>query len=66
MQRICVYCASSPGIRPNYSLLSYFDHAIAEGLLTAASRAMLQSSADPATLLEMFRSHVPPQADKWQ
>jgi len=48
------------------SLLSYLDHAVAEGLLTAASRAMLHSSADPATLLEMFRSYVPPPADKWQ
>ena len=48
------------------SLLAYLDHAVAEGFLTVASRAMLHSAADAATLIEHFKRYQHPTADKWQ
>lgn len=47
-------------------LLAFLDHAVAEGLLTGDSRAMLQSADRPAALLDMFGSYRPPASDKWR
>jgi uncharacterized protein (TIGR00730 family) len=47
-------------------LLTFLDHAVAEGLLNAASRAMLQTSDSPAGLLDLFETYKPPGTDKWQ
>jgi len=47
-------------------LLSYLDHAEAEGFLHAAHRAMLQVSKKPADLIRRFESYIPPNIEKWQ
>lgn len=46
-------------------LLSYLDHAEAEGFLRPAHRAMLIVSKKPADLIRRFESHVPPTVEKW-
>ncbi len=46
-------------------LLSYLDHAEAEGFLRPAHRAMLLVSRKPADLLRRFESYVPPAVEKW-
>lgn len=47
-------------------LLAFMEHAMAEGLLTESSRAMLQSADDAAALIEKFARYRPPASDKWQ
>ena len=47
------------------ALVGYLDHAVAEGFLPSASRAMLHCEAEPARLIEQFKSYQPPTADKW-
>ncbi len=46
-------------------LLSFLDHAEAEGFLQPAHRAMLLVSKKPADLIRRFESYVPPKGDKW-
>jgi uncharacterized protein (TIGR00730 family) len=46
-------------------LLSYLDHAEAEGFLRAENRRMLLSAADATSLLQRFASYVPPGVEKW-
>ncbi len=46
-------------------LLSYLDHAEAEGFLRPEHRAMLLVSRKPADLLRRFESYVPPTVEKW-
>ena len=46
-------------------LIAYLDHAVEEGLLPAASRAMLHCATEPGELLEQFKNYVPPTGDKW-
>lgn len=47
-------------------LLAYLDHAVREGFLSAANRAMLHSADDAATLIEHFKRYQHPVSDKWQ
>jgi uncharacterized protein (TIGR00730 family) len=46
-------------------LLSFLDHAEAEGFLRPAHRAMLLVSKHPADLLRRFESYMPPAIEKW-
>jgi uncharacterized protein (TIGR00730 family) len=46
-------------------LLQFLDHATAEEFLRPAHRSMLQVDDDPLSLLEKFRSYVPPDIRKW-
>ncbi len=46
-------------------LLSFLDHAEAEGFVRAAHRAMLLVSKQPGDLIRRFESYVPPTIDKW-
>lgn len=46
-------------------LLSFLDHAEAEGFLRPAHRAMLLVSKHPADLLRRFESYMPPTVEKW-
>ncbi len=46
-------------------LLSFLDHAEAEGFLRPAHRAMLLVSKKPADLLRRFESYMPPTVEKW-
>lgn len=46
-------------------LLSFLDHAQAEGFLLPAHRAMLLVSKKPADLLRRFESYMPPTVEKW-
>ena len=46
-------------------LLSFLDHAEAEGFVRAAHRAMLLVSKKPGDLIRRFESYVPPTIDKW-
>lgn len=46
-------------------LLSFLDHAEAEGFLRPAHRAMLLVSKKPADLLRRFESYMPPAVEKW-
>jgi uncharacterized protein (TIGR00730 family) len=46
-------------------LLSFLDHAEAEGFLRPAHRAMLLVSETPADLLRCFESYKPPTIEKW-
>ncbi len=46
-------------------LLSYLDHAEAEGFLRPEHRAMLLVSRKPADLVRRFESYVPPTVEKW-
>ncbi len=47
-------------------LLSFLDHAEAEGFLVPAHRAMLLVSKTPADLLRRFESYMPPTVEKWK
>lgn len=47
-------------------LLAFMDHAVAEGLLNEASRALLQSADDAAALIDSFCRYEPPTGDKWK
>ncbi len=47
-------------------LLSFLDHAEAEGFLRPAHRAMLLVSKTPADLLRHFESYMPPTVEKWK
>ena len=46
-------------------LLSFLDHAEAEGFLRPAHRAMLLVSQKPADLLRRFEAYMPPNIRKW-
>ena len=46
-------------------LLSYLDHAEAEGFLKAENRRMLLSDTDPAGLVGQFERYTAPTVDKW-
>jgi hypothetical protein len=46
-------------------LLSFLDHAEAEGFVRTAHRAMLLVSKKPGDLIRRFESYVPPTIDKW-
>jgi uncharacterized protein (TIGR00730 family) len=46
-------------------LLSYLDHAEAEGFLRPEHRAILLVSRQPADLIRRFESYVPPTVEKW-
>lgn len=46
-------------------LLSFLDHAEAEGFLRPAHRAMLLVSKTPADLIRRFECYVPPAVEKW-
>ena len=46
-------------------LLGMFDHAVAEGFVRPAHRALVLEDTDPATLLEKMRGFVPPSTEKW-
>jgi len=47
-------------------LLSFLDHAEAEGFLRPEHRAMLLVSKTPADLLRRFESYVAPTVEKWK
>ena len=47
-------------------LLSFLDHAEAEGFLRPVHRAMLLVSKTPADLLRRFESYMPPTVEKWK
>lgn len=46
-------------------LLSYLDHAEAEGFLKTENRRMLLSDTDPAGLVAQFERYTAPRVDKW-
>ncbi|MDP3427273.1 MAG: TIGR00730 family Rossman fold protein [Humidesulfovibrio sp.] len=46
-------------------LCAFLDHAVSEGFVMAAHRAMLLSDASPATLLDRFNSYQAPSVIKW-
>ena len=46
-------------------LLSYLDHAVAEGFLRPENRRMLMCADDAATLLQKFADYTPPRVEKW-
>jgi uncharacterized protein (TIGR00730 family) len=46
-------------------LLSFLDHAEAEGFLRPAHRAMLLVSRNAADLIRRFESYMPPEVEKW-
>ena len=46
-------------------LLSYLDHAEAEGFLKTENRRMLLSDTDPAGLVGQFERYTAPGVDKW-
>ena len=46
-------------------LLSFLEHAEAEGFVRAAHRAMLLVSEIPGELIRRFESYVPPTIEKW-
>ena len=46
-------------------LLSYLDHAEAEGFLKTENRRMLLSDTDPAGLVGQFERYTAPRVDKW-
>jgi len=46
-------------------LLSFLEHAEAEGFVRTAHRAMLLVSEIPGDLIRRFESYVPPTIDKW-
>ena len=47
-------------------LLSFLDHAAAEGFLRPAHRAMLLVSKNPADLIRRFDAYMPPTVEKWR
>ena len=47
------------------TLLAFLDNAAAEGFLREECRNMLCCAADPATLLEQFKTYKAPSVDKW-
>nr|WP_085915296.1 MULTISPECIES: TIGR00730 family Rossman fold protein [Pseudonocardia] len=47
-------------------LLAFFDHAVAEGFLRAADRALVRSGPDPETLLAELRAASAPTDRRWQ
>ena len=47
-------------------LLSFLDHAEAEGFLRPVHRVMLLVSKTPADLLRRFESYMPPTVEKWK
>jgi predicted Rossmann-fold nucleotide-binding protein len=46
-------------------LLSFLDHAEAEGFIHPAHRAMLQVSKSPGDLIRRFDAYMPPAVEKW-
>jgi uncharacterized protein (TIGR00730 family) len=46
-------------------LLAMFDHAVAEGFVRPAHRAMVLEESAPAPLLALMRAFAPPAAEKW-
>ncbi|MEU6697492.1 TIGR00730 family Rossman fold protein [Pseudonocardia sp. NPDC046786] len=47
-------------------LLAFFDHAVAEGFLRAADRALVRSGPDPETLLAELRAAPAPADRRWR
>ena len=47
------------------ALCAFLDHAVSQGFVMAAHRAMLLSDASPATLLDRFASYQAPSVIKW-
>ena len=46
-------------------LAAFFDHAVDEGFLRPATRAMLLVEEDPDVLLDRLRAHEPPDVPQW-
>ena len=46
-------------------LLSYLDHAEAEGFLKTENRRMLLADREPAGLVRQFERYTAPRVDKW-
>jgi uncharacterized protein (TIGR00730 family) len=46
-------------------LLSFLDHAVAEGFMKQEHRDMLLVSEDPIELLKRFRTYAAPDVEKW-
>src|SRR5690606_5459941 len=46
-------------------LVTFLDHAEAEGLLHPLHRALVHVEAEPATLLDRFRAYDPPETPAW-
>jgi len=46
-------------------LLSFFDHAVAEGFVRPEHRDLVLSDADPARLLDALAAWIPPTVSKW-
>jgi uncharacterized protein (TIGR00730 family) len=47
------------------SLLSFFDHAVAENFIRAAHRELVITESDPERLLDLLAQAQPPNLDKW-
>jgi uncharacterized protein (TIGR00730 family) len=46
-------------------LVRFVDHAVAEGFVKPAHRAVLMVERDPSVLLERFAHYAPPAVEKW-
>lgn len=46
-------------------LLTFFDHAMAEGFVRPAHRQMLMVSESPGALIQQFETYDPPTVQKW-
>ena len=46
-------------------LVSFFDHAVAEGFLRAEHRRLVLVAEDPDALLDRFAAWTPPQIERW-
>ena len=47
------------------ALITFFDHAVAEGFLRPQHRAMLLVADEPEQLLDAFATWQPPAIHKW-
>jgi len=47
------------------SLLTFFDHSVAEGFVRPAHRALVVTENDPERLLDLLTTVQPPNLDKW-
>jgi len=78
MKRICVFCGSSSGSRPDmkpcgvlnvlgyYSpLLAMLDHAVQERFLKPENRALVLARESAAELLRALEEWRPVQVEKW-
>ena len=46
-------------------MLSYLDHACAEGFLRIENRSMLIAESDAAALIQRFERYTAPNVEKW-